>query len=199
MPKQRRQFIRSEGMLPYRKLFVIAVEGEKTEKEYFDIFKAMQSLMIHIECLNSKTDSSPIRVLKRMKEYLADKELRKTDEAWLVVDKDQWTDEQLRILFDWARTRDNYGLAISNPKFEYWLLLHFEDGNDVRTSADCDSRLKRHIPNYDKKISPDKFTRERIEKAIEYAKRRDNPPCEDWPHNPGSTTVYKLVDRIING
>ncbi|GBU22782.1 abortive infection protein [Fibrobacteres bacterium R8-0-B4] len=156
-------------------------------------------MTIHINCLNSKTDSSPPHVLNRMKEYIADKGLKETDEAWLVVDKDQWTDEQLKILFDWAQTRNNYGFALSNPKFEYWLLLHFEDGDGVTTSADCDNRLKRNIPNYDKDINFRAFTRERIDKAIDRAKQRDKPCCKDWPRNPGGTTVYKLVERIVAG
>jgi len=122
MSNQRRPFRRFEGILPSRKLFVIAVEGEKTEKEYFDVLRKMQSSTVCIECLNSKTDSSPHHVLNRMKKHLANNELKGTDEAWLVVDK-----------------------------------------------------------------------------AIKRAKRRDNPPCEDWPRNPGGTTVYRLVERILNG
>ncbi len=197
MSKQRRQFKRTEGTLPYRKLFIIAVEGKKTEKEYFDIFKKMRSLLIQIECLNSKTDSAPDHVLKRMKKYLAKLELKETDEAWLVVDKDQWTNEQLEKLFHWAQTRKNYGFALSNPKFEYWLLLHFEEGDNVRSSADCDEHLKRHIHNYNKDINSTKFPHKNIENAIDRAKRRDNPPCKDWPRNFGSTTVYKLVESIL--
>jgi hypothetical protein len=198
MSKRKRQFSRPYVERPYRKLLIIAVEGKKTEKGYFDIFRTMQSLMIYIECLNSKTDSSPLHVLERMKRHLADKELKKTDEAWLVVDKDQWTDDQLKTLCGWAQTRDNYGFALSNPKFEYWLLLHFEDGDGIRSPTDCDNRLKQHIPDYAKKIPPHKFTRERIEAAVARAKRRDNPPCQDWPHNPGGTTVYRLVEKILN-
>lgn len=198
MPKQRHFFRRTEGTLPYRKLFVIAVEGKVTEKRYFDILRRMQPLTI-IECLNSKTDSSPHHVLDRMKKYLADNKLKKTDEAWLVVDKDQWTDEQLKKLFDWAQTQDSYGFALSNPKFEYWLLLHFEDGDGVRTSADCDNRLKRYILDYAKNINPGTFKRKHIDDAIDNAKQRDKPPCDDWPRNPGGTTVYRLVERILMG
>ena len=58
-------------------------------------------------------------------------------EAWLVVDKDQWTDDQLIKLLEWSQKADNYGFALSNPKFEYWLLLHFEDASGVKNSRDC--------------------------------------------------------------
>ncbi len=43
--------------------------------------------------------------------------------------KDEWTDDQLSQLNEWAQGADNYGFALSNPKFEFWLLLHFEDGS----------------------------------------------------------------------
>lgn len=60
-----------------------------------------------------------------MKDHLRQEDLLPSDKAWLVVDKDQWTDEQLNQLHSWSLDKDNYGFALSNPKFEYWLLLPF--------------------------------------------------------------------------
>ena len=196
MPQKRRKFQRSLGELPYKKLFVLAVEGVKTEPQYFGIFNNQQSV-IRVSCLKSSHGSSPLQVLKRMEDHLRQVDLRSTDEAWLVVDKDQWTDEQLVQLHDWAQTGDNLGFALSNPKFEYWLLLHFEDGNDIASSRDCTNRLKRHLADYDKGIDVRKFTNERIEAAIDRAKLRDNPTCVDWPRSLGSTTIYRLVEKLM--
>lgn len=191
---KRRKFQRRLGELRYRKLFVLAVEGVKTEAQYFAIFNN-QLAVIRVNCLRGKHDSSPPQVLKRMADYLRKEELRSSDEAWLVVDKDQWTDEQLTLLQDWAQTRDNYGFALSNPKFEYWLLLHFEDGTGIASSRDCSDRLKRHLPGYDKGIDIRQITLKRIDEAIRRAKLRDNPPCTGWPKTTG-TTVYRLVEAI---
>ena len=66
-----------------------------------------------------------------MTDHLESEGLKPSDEAWLVVDKDQWTDEQLTQLHQWSLQQENYGFALSNPKFEYWLLLHFEDGTGI--------------------------------------------------------------------
>jgi hypothetical protein len=133
-----------------------------------------------------------------MLDYLRREGLRSSDdEAWLVVDKDKWTDEQLLKLHAWAQARDNYGFALSNPNFEYWLLLHFEDGAGIASSRGCSDRLRRHLPGYDKGIDVRKFTPDRIKDAISRAKLRDNPPCTDWPHAFGCTTVYKLVEKLI--
>ena len=120
-----------------------------------------------------------------------------SDEAWLVVGKDNWKDEQLERLHAWAQSHKNYGFALSNPKFEYWLLLHFEDGIGISSSIECSERLKRYLPGYDKGIDVRKISRSQIDMAVERARQRDNPPCCDWPRNPGVTTVYRLVESIL--
>ena len=93
-PKGRRRFVRPPGKRCYRKMFVLATEGSKTESQYFEIFKG-RNLIVHIEFLKKKGDSAPPQVLERMRNYLKRKGLKNSDEAWLVVDKDQWTDDQL--------------------------------------------------------------------------------------------------------
>ena len=132
-----------------------------------------------------------------MKDHLRQEDLLPSDEAWLVVDKDQWTDEQLNQLHSWSLDKDNYGFALSNPKFEYWLLLHFEDGTGISSPRECSDRLKRHLPDYDKKIDARRFTRDMIKDSIRRAKERDTPPCVDWPRTLGGTTVYKLLQNIL--
>ncbi len=194
MKPKRRPFQRPLGQRRYRKRFIIAVEGAKTEPQYFAIFNNEQSV-IQVQCLRGRHDSSPPQVLKRMELWLDQEALLASDEAWLVVDKDHWTEDQLTQLHAWAQTKVNYGFALSNPKFEYWLLLHFEDGNEVANSQNCTDRLKKYLPGFDKGIDSRKFTSAMMNDAIRRARQRDNPPCEDWPRTAG-TTVYRLVERI---
>ncbi|MBT3291658.1 MAG: RloB domain-containing protein [Victivallales bacterium] len=193
MALKRRTFRRPTGVRRYRKLFIIAAEGAKTEPQYFTALGSQQAT---IRPLKGRNKSSPQHVLKRMEEYLKGESLRKSDEAWLVVDKDQWTDDQLGELHRWAQKADNYGLALSNPSFEYWVLLHFEDGTGISSARACTNRLREHLPDYDKGIDARKITQPMIGEAIRRAKLRDNPPCADWPRALGGTTVYRLVERI---
>ncbi|MCI4625803.1 MAG: RloB family protein [Candidatus Magnetoovum sp. WYHC-5] len=195
MPLKRRELTRPTGEREYKKLFIIAVEGAKTEHQYFTILKTMAPPIIQIKCLKGNK-SSPHYVLKTMKNHLKEEQLKETDEAWLVVDKDNWQDEQLNKLHDWSKTRDNYGFALSNPKFEYWLLLHFEAGHRITSSRDCSERLKKYLPDYNKSIEANQIDDGMITTAIKRAKQLDNPPSDDWPRKTG-TTVYKLVERII--
>lgn len=199
MPKKRRSFIRPFGKLPYRKLFVIATEGAKTEPQYFNILRNLKSEQVTISMPEGKNKSDPENVLRRMKAYIKTERLKHSDEAWLVIDKDQWRDEQIDILHEWTKQQKNYGLALSNPKFEYWLLLHFAEG-DISSTQNIEKLLDSHLPNYShtKAVDPQKFKLKNIEKAISRAKKRNTPPCEDWPHLPHRTTVYKLVSNILN-
>ena len=196
MSKGRRKFQRPLGERRYRKIFLLAVEGVKTEPQYFALFNDQRST-VHVHCVKSSHDSSPPQVLARLRNYLEQRELRSSDEAWLVVDKDQWTNKQLNQLNEWAKESRNHGLAVSNPKFEYWLLLHFEDGKGIASSQDCSNRLKKHIQGYDKGLKVQDFSRRRIDDAVQRARKRDNPPCADWPRAMGASTVYRLVENIL--
>jgi hypothetical protein len=133
-----------------------------------------------------------------LKRSLDDNPLRKDDEAWVVVDKDDWTEEQLTQLYQWSQQDDRYGFALSNPKFEYWLLLHLEEGEGVHSAEVCDKRLKKWWPSYDKSITPQMITPDMINDAVRRAEKRDNPLCLDWPREAGKTTVYKLVKNILS-
>jgi hypothetical protein len=192
---KRRKFQRPPGTLPYRKLYILAVEGTKTEPQYFSIFKG-EGYSVTIKCLKGK-GSSPLQVLKRMKEHIKGERLRANDEAWLIIDRDQWSEEDIDRLYSWTKESKNYGLALSNPLFEYWLLLHFEDGHSLASAQDCITRLERHLSNYDKRIEVGKFSNDIIKAAVLRAEQRDDPPCKDWPKKFGSTTVYRLVKKFL--
>jgi hypothetical protein len=152
--------------------------------------------IVHVKCLKNKNNLPPQEALRRVRKYIKMEGLQKRDMAWLVVDKDSWNENDLQELHVWQEGHSNYGFALSNPKFEYWLLLHFEDADGVATSKDCDNRLSKYLPEYHKHIKSQHFSVDKIRTAVERAKGRNTPPCKDWPRRPG-TTVYKLVENIL--
>lgn len=199
MTRKRRSFKRISYTLDYRPLIIIATEGKKTEPSYFKmaIFKP-PGTPVHVVTLETRASSSPSAVLSRINRYIREYGITSKDVAWLVMDKDNWKDTHLDQLYLWSKSQSNRGLAVSNPQFEYWLLLHFEDGNDVHNKTECLNKLKCHCPNYNKSNIPvDKFKLSNVKKAIQRAKSKDNPPCVKWPTTTG-TTVYRLVERIIS-
>jgi len=196
------RFQRITGKSSYRSIFLLSLEGRVSEPEYFNTLKQLPSLSemnIKIECLKKGNKSAPKHLLKKMEFALNKHKLGRKDEAWIILDRDSWEEEHINDIYQWTLKQTKYkrGLALSNPNFEYWLLLHFEDGKNISNSHDCARRLRQHLPNYDKRIDVSKFTETRIEEALYRAKIRDNPPCKDWPRNIGKTTVYRLIDNIF--
>ena len=126
--------------------------------------------------------------------------LKTRDEAWIVIDTDQWTDDQFDNIQKWA-TQDASGIhrdvAISNPKFEYWLLLHFEDVKGGEAAEKCAERLKKHLSKYKKGIDKSKFDEKKIKTAINRARTRDENYCKRHTDAVGCTDVYKLVESIL--
>ncbi len=78
---------------------------------------------------------------------------------------------------------------------EYWLLLHFEDGNNIRSSGNCDRRLLKYLPEYRKNRVEVEKLRPGMYEAVQRGMGRN--PGRDWPRTTG-TTVAHLVDEIIN-
>lgn len=194
MSPPRKRFLRPLGKRPYRRLFVIAVEGRVTEPQYF---RMLNSEQVVIKVLCGTKQCSPLQVLTRLQAYLRKEPLKASDEAWVVIDKDNWTDAEFDQINAWSKRSAKHGFALSNPKFEYWLILHFEDAKGLTTPAECSQRIKKHLPGYHKRVDKTKFPLESIRRAIQRAKSRDKPPCVDWPRTVGST-VYRLVERIFS-
>jgi len=105
-------------------MLILSTEGTVTEPQYFRCFNNDKTVL-YVKVIKSK-GSGPDKVLRKMQRFLQEQDLHKGDGAWLVVDKDNWTADQLTSLLQWSQEDLRYGLAVSNPMFEYWLLLHFE-------------------------------------------------------------------------
>ena len=98
-----------------------------------------------------------------MRKYPSDRGLRKSDEAWLVVDRDEWSEKDLAVLSAWSQESENYEIALSNPKFGYWLLLHFENATSSLSSSQCSSKLRCHLPKYDERLQSSQINLSTIE------------------------------------
>lgn len=196
--------IKRTGLLDRRvhvrdsKLYVIATEGEKTEKQYFSLF---QSPRVKVEVLATGPEglSSPGHVLRRLAEFQAQYQLNSDDEFWLMVDVDRIRPQFLSDVCREA-TQKGFRLAVSNPCFEFWLWLHFADTEAA--DADCkavETRLRSHLGAYSKANLPlDLFTPEAMRDAVRRARALQRDPDERWPAFPG-THVYKVVERLLSG
>lgn len=139
---------------------------------------------------------NPAAVFRRFEKALRENDFRKGDEAWLVIDVDEWDTDELAALLKWEGEDRRHHLAISNPKFELFLVMHFEKGNGCTTAQQVDFKLKRYMPNYDKRLRPAQFSLEEIERAVENASAKRASCDDDIPHA-GMSDAYKLVQRLL--
>ena len=93
--------------------------------------------------------------------------------------------------------RDNgIDLAVSNPCFELWLLLHFRENPGMQHRAKVKEMLKKHVPEYAKHIDYSAFS-EGYSSAVKRAEQLDKfaEDSKSPGHNP-STGVYILAEFI---
>jgi len=181
------------------KLIIIACEGEKTEKQYFSAphFKHHK---IQIKILESEDgNSSPRAVHRRLRNFAMETELGHGDQLWLVIDRDRWTDSMLsQICSEAVRGKLAANVALSNPSFELWLVLHLNElENKPISNVELIQKLQHLLGGYSKSnIKHEQFI-EGINKAILRAEALDINKTHRWPQNPG-TRVYILVKEIAN-
>lgn len=127
------------------------------------------------------------------------------DEVWVVFDTEgpqHRRGNAARNAIEQARELGFY-TAVSNPSFEFWLLLHFE--RYVKTIADgaaCCKLLRNYLPRYHKGKDAYASTREHIMMAIANAKhifrergehQEATHPCDLHP----CTQVYRLIESLL--
>jgi hypothetical protein len=177
------------------RLFIIATEGAKTEKSYFESF-GNSRLKVEVVTAGEDNKSAPEYVIERLDEFSKKYDLSTDDSLWLVLDVDRWGDEKLSTVCREAKQK-KYQLAISNPCFETWLCLHFGDldPNDT-TCKDFKKRLRSLLGNYNSSnLDPTQFM-DKVAEAIERAKELHPNIKENWPPTIGSH-VYRLMAMII--
>mgnify|MGYP004662359227 FL=1 len=200
------------------RLIVIATEGKDTERIYFTaLAKEYTNPRVHVHILerseNEQNNSSPEHVLKQLNDYKSKYELEADDELWLVVDKDQWKDKMLSRVATECALEVSMHMALSNPCFELWLLLHLEDAASLtpeehilwmenrRKSKNADPylkvRLRQKMGTYHESYYDAMTLIAHIEDAIKRARALDKTPTDRWPQTLG-TRVYLLAESVMN-
>ena len=200
------------------RLIVIASEGKDTERIYFKaLAKEYTNPRVHVHILergvDERNNSSPEHVLKQLNDYKSQYELEADDELWLVVDKDRWTEAMLSRVATECSQEVAMHMALSNPCFELWLLLHLEDAASLtleeqmlwmenrRKSKNADPylkvRLRQKMGSYHESAYDAQMLIANVETAIEQARALDKNPADRWPQTLG-TRVYLLAESVMN-
>lgn len=187
-----------------RQRILILCEGRRTEPGYFSALRAAfrnRLVLVEIDERPGAPKTLVERAVERKKE--AEREARSRrdpflayDEVWCVFD----VDDHHHLTEARQQARDNgIGLAVSNPCFEIWALLHFQDQTAFIQSGAVQSRLRRHLPGYEKDLPFDRL-HPGYEKAVARAQELDRR-CESaaCPGDNPSTGVHLLTERIRLG
>jgi hypothetical protein len=194
----------------------LAYEGNLTEADYFEKLKESARFndeQIHLLSLKRKkgdTNSAPNHVFKKLKNEAKEEfNFKSPDELWMIIDRDEW--KGIDKISELCKEEGNFFLALSNPCFEFWLLLHIKDITDysheelnVIFENKKVNNTKTHLKQLLGTLLDEGYNESRprsqrffsnIDLAISRAKSLDNLN-EDYPSYLGSH-VYKLVERII--
>ncbi len=187
---------RKQPTREYKPVCWISAEGQ-TEKDYFSmaVFRDA-SFAVRFPQEVHPGRRNPAQVLSRFKKALRKEDFRPQDEAWLVVDVDEHPGGEFDNLLQWEASDPRHHLAISNPKFELFLVMHFERGNGCTTSSAVDAKVRQHMPRYDKRLATSQFTRAQIQTAIENA-RIKRAGCPDSLPAEGMTDAHLLAARLL--
>jgi hypothetical protein len=178
-----RQYKRADGQFRDANYFLIACEGANREKDYFQtlaLSRRNKRLKVCIispqdantdesEIADSRHKSAPKWALSRVVKFVEENGINfeTGDCLWFVLDTDRWG----KVLFEIKQECDKSGwqMALSNPCFEVWLILHVADIQNVAAST-C-QEFKREIPlKFQGGYNVQVFTqKDFVEKAMERA------------------------------
>ena len=161
--------------------FFVFCEGE-TEEQYVCYLRSKYRLPIIID---AKVAGNRI-TSKYVTNYKKTKINDPKDKTFLLYDLD--VQEMLSKL----QKIPDATIVASNPCFELWLLLHYQEQNLPISSIDCNLKLIWHHNAYKKGIFDDKLKAklcEKHEKALNRSKKLKK-------HQNPSTQMYLLIDNL---
>jgi RloB-like protein len=130
--------------------FLIVCEGDVTEKNYLTDLKCHYRIPLTFRFISG---CGPLTLVQKAVEQKR-KKVRDFDRIWVVCD----VDSHPKIPEAKVQARDNgIPMAISNPCFELWALLHFQDQNAYIDRVPLRALCKEHMPGYDKKLPFEKL------------------------------------------
>lgn len=197
--------------------YFIACEGEKTEYRYFKgIIEFRTEIGINplVEIIpishEQNTSSNPVNIYKDAKLAIENaSNFLDGDKLCIVVDRDKqsFTDSQYDVLLK-AEKNGEIKFCITNPCFEFWLLLHFSDCSEYDMNLLCNNEkegnrtfvekclMEKLGGSYNKtRLKFSENYKDRIKLAIENAKKY-SLSAEELKNNIG-TTVALLIDEMI--
>lgn len=177
-----------------RPRILIVCEGRVTEPEYINLIRIKEKINL-VQIIIDHEGGTPKTLVDRA---VSEKRLNKSafgkdDEIWCVFDIDE---HPLITEAKQKAAANGIKLAISNPCFEFWLLLHFVYHSAPISRHDARRECETRMDGYQKHIPGDTLfplLATAFENAQRLAKWQESR--QTVGENP-STDVYKLIERL---
>jgi len=201
MSRRRDDLRRRKWIAEPRPRVLVCCGGEVTEPSYLNGLKnELRIRLVHIEVVPGGSNPKALVEYAVQKKQQAERDARREkddnlryDEAWCVLDVDG--QEDIPDVKQKAAA-NKINLAISNPCFELWLLLHFQDQRGRIERRQAQSACRGYMPGYEKEVPFDlvyPHHQEAVDRAValdqwqqEQGRKGENP----------STGVHRLTERI---
>jgi hypothetical protein len=206
MPGGRRPFNRRRPRRAVGRSVIIVCEGSKTEPGYFNAIRQSMRLPTAQVYVVHPNATDPLSIVRAAIDYRRQRVRERAwsagDSAWAVFDGDEHRNANPHNWNDAIQTADIQGinLAVSNPCFELWYLLHYQDQFAQLSREAAERRICDHLGEYEKaKVYwPDPLG-PLTDEAIGRARRLADRLVADGArrHSNPSTDVFNLVESLL--
>ena len=199
MPRKKRPLERDNDVVRDARLIVVASEDTYAVEQYFRRFRTRR---VQFRVLPTEDGcSSPADVMARLDSYKDEFQIREDDQLWVCFDTDHWVKPgHIQNLAETIRLckQKSYRLAISQPCFELWLLLHFVDvvPTGQLNCSEVVALLRQVVGGYQKsQVHRLPIDSDKVLQAVSRAKAIDTT-VEPIPCSP-TTRVYLLIEELL--
>ncbi len=187
-----------------KRTFLVFCEGKRTEPAYLNALKrehevrdiASVDIQIHDDSLGSAPKTLvEAAAAARARAGLEESEI---DEIWCLFDV-EWplNHPNLKEALQLAR-KSKVNVAVSNPCFELWLLLHFQDQTASLDTKPAKMLLKKHDGNEGKGLDGAMYMPRRDEaarRASSLAERHEGNGTK-FPNDNPSSGMYRFLEAV---
>lgn len=159
-----------------RQTVIFLVEGKNTEPAYFDWLRKQELVneKFNLKLQPAEGATSAKGLLSRAKRIR-----KENPDAYLcvILDKDANSEEILNSLQAWSKKfPEKCKVAITFPKFELFLLMHYGDVSGLNTAVAIDRQMEIYQPGYSRKKIPnmERLSADNVLAALKRAKLAKN-------------------------